>query len=237
MKLDVLAFGAHPDDVELSCSGTLAKLKKAGKKIGVIDLTKGEMGTRGTAETRAQEASNSSTILRLDARENLDLGDAWFEISKENKLKVIQAIRKYRPDIILVNAKHDRHIDHGRGAELVKQASFLSGLAKIETKVDGNPQERWRPKHCFHYIQFQYMQPSFVVDISEEFETKMKSILAYKTQFYDPTSNEKSTLISQKSFLDYIEARAREFGAAIEVEYGEGFVSDTPLQFNLKNLL
>lgn len=237
MKIDVLAFGAHPDDVELACSGTLLKMKKQGRKIGVIDLTKGELGTRGTAQTRESEASESSEILGLDVRENLDLGDGWFTIDKANLLKVIQVIRKYKPSIVLANAIKDRHTDHSKGAELVKQAVFLAGLSKIETFDNGEIQEKWRPNHLFHYIQYYHIKPDFVIDISEEFETKMESVRAYKTQFYDPKSNEEWTLISSKKFLDFVESRAREFGSAIEKEFGEGFTSETPLSYDLFNLL
>ena len=237
MKIDVLAFGAHPDDVELACSGTLLKMKKQGRKIGVIDLTKGELGTRGTAQTRESEASESSEILGLDVRENLDLGDGWFTIDKANLLKVIQVIRKYKPSIVLANAIKDRHTDHSKGAELVKQAVFLAGLSKIETFDNGEIQEKWRPNHLFHYIQYYHIKPDFVIDISEEFETKMESVRAYKTQFYDPKSNEEWTLISSKKFLDFVESRAREFGSAIEKEFGEGFTSETPLSYDLFSLL
>ncbi|NNJ55292.1 MAG: bacillithiol biosynthesis deacetylase BshB1 [Bacteroidia bacterium] len=237
MKIDVLAFGAHPDDVELSCAGTLVKMKKLGKSIGIVDLTKGELGTRGTAETRKSEAEESSKVLNLDVRENLDLGDGWFTIDKSNLLKVIQVIRKYRPSIVFANAIKDRHIDHPKGAELVKQAAFLAGLSKIETYENGVLQENWRPPHLFHYIQYYHIRPDFVIDITNEFETKMKSVLAYKTQFYNPESKEETTLISSKKFLSFIESRAREFGGAIEKEFGEGFTSETPLTYDLLNLL
>ena len=237
MKIDVLAFGAHPDDVELACSGTLVKMKKQGKSVGIIDLTKGELGTRGTPQTRESEAEESSKILDLDVRENLDLGDGWFTIDKPTLLKVIHVIRKYRPSIVFANAINDRHTDHPKGAEPVKQAAFLAGLSKIETYDNGIPQENWRPSNLFHYIQFYHIQPDFVIDITKEFETKMQSIRAYKTQFYNPESAEEATLISSKKFLDYIESRSREFGGAIEKEYGEGFTSETPLAYDLLNLL
>ncbi|MEY2925270.1 MAG: hypothetical protein RLZZ337_1820 [Bacteroidota bacterium] len=237
MKLDVLAFGAHPDDVELSCSGTLYKLKKQGKKVGIVDLTQGEMGTRGTAQTREVEAKEASLVLGLNARENLDIGDGWFENNKENKLKIITAIRKYRPGIILANAIDDRHPDHGKAAQLVRECVFLAGLRKIETTVNGITQEPWKTEHLFHYIQFFHIKPDFVIDISNEYEVKKKSIIAYKTQFFDPNSTEPKTLISSEKFLNYIEARAREFGAAIEVEYGEGFTTIRPLTYDLINLL
>ncbi|MBR9860101.1 bacillithiol biosynthesis deacetylase BshB1 [bacterium] len=237
MKLDVLAFAAHPDDVELACSGTLIKLKKSGKRIGIVDLTEGEMGTRGTPEIRKAESKASSEIMGLDVRENLNLGDAWFEISKSNQLKVIESIRAYQPDIILVNAKNDRHTDHPKGGELVKQAAFLSGLAKVETEREGVKQDAWRPKHIFHYIQYLMDTPDFIVDISDEFETKMKAIQAYKSQFYNPESDEPKTLISSQEFLKYIEARARECGSAIESTYGEGFHVIRPLSLDMADLL
>lgn len=237
MKLDILAFGAHPDDVELACSGTLFKLKQQGYKIGVVDLTQGEMGTRGTREVREEEAKNATKILQLDIRENLNLGDGWFEINQSNKLKVIEVIRRYRPTIILMNAIKDRHPDHPRAAELVKEAAFISGLDKVETFDNGVAQDRWRPEHQFHYIQYEFIEPDFIVDISEQFDVKMNSIKAYGSQFYDASSNEKSTLIAGKNFLNFIEGRAREFGAAIKVEFGEGFVSSTPLNMELSNLL
>ena len=183
MKLDVLAFGAHPDDVELSCSGTLLKLKEEGSKIGVVDLTMGELGTRGTLDTRKKESDASSKILNIDVRENLDLGDGWFENNQENKLKVIQAIRKYQPTIIFANAIDDRHPDHPRAAKLLNEAFFLSGLKKIETQDNGITQDIWRPKHLFHYIQYRYIKPDFVVDVTPYYETKMKAILSFKSQF------------------------------------------------------
>lgn len=237
MKLDVLAFGAHPDDVELACAGTLNKLVKQGKKVGIVDLTEGEMGTRGSGEIRLQEAQDAADILGVHVRENLNLGDAWFTIDKESIIAVIRMIRKYQPEIVIMNALDDRHIDHGKGAELVKQAAFLSGLVKIETELDGVAQERWRAKHHFNYIQFRHMEPDMVVDITDEFDVKMESIRAYKTQFYDPNSKEKSTLIAKPEFLDFVEARSREHGAAIGATFGEGFVSATPIPVDMSNLL
>jgi bacillithiol biosynthesis deacetylase BshB1 len=237
MKLDVLAFGAHPDDVELSCSGTLYKLKKSGKRIGIVDLTRGELGTRGTAEIRASEAAAASSILELDARENLDLGDGWLEISKETKLKVIEVIRKYKPTLVLANAVKDRHIDHPKAAELIKQAAFLSGLKNIVTTHNGEKQEHWRPKHIFNYIQYYHTKPDLVIDITSEFDTKLKSILAYKSQFYNADDKGPQTPISTKQFLNSLEARAREFGAILGIEYGEGFTSEVPLSYDLTTLL
>ncbi len=237
MKLDVLAFGAHPDDVELSCSGTLYKLKKAGKKIGIVDLTRGELGTRGSAEIRAAEAKAASEILELDARENLDLGDGWLSTDKQSKLRVIEMLRKYRPEIVLANAVNDRHIDHPAGAELIKQASFLSGLKNIETVLEGEQQAHWRPKHIFNYIQYYHTRPDIVIDITAEYEVKMKSILAYSSQFYNPADKGPQTPISSKQFLSSLEARAREFGGIIQKEYAEGFTSEVPLTYDLLNLL
>jgi bacillithiol biosynthesis deacetylase BshB1 len=236
MKLDVLAFGAHPDDVELSCSGTLLKLKEEGSKIGVVDLTMGELGTRGTLDTRKKESDASSKILNIDVRENLDLRDGWFENNQENKLKVIQAIRKYQPTIIFANAIDDRHPDHPRAAKLLNEAFFLSGLKKIETQDNGITQDIWRPKHLFHYIQYRYIKPDFVVDVTPYYETKMKAILSFKSQFYEP-GKESNTLISSKKFLDFIKGRSHEMGSSIQVEHGEGFTSAVPLQMDLKTLL
>jgi len=236
MKLDVLAFGAHPDDVELSCSGTLLKLKEEGSKIGVVDLTMGELGTRGTLDTRKKESDASSKILNIDVRENLDLGDGWFENNQENKVKVIQAIRKYQPTIIFANAIDDRHPDHPRAAKLLNEAFFLSGLKKIETQDNGITQDIWRPKHLFHYIQYRYVKPDFVVDVTPYYETKMKAILSFKSQFYEP-GKESDSLISSKKFLDFIKGRSHEMGSSIQVEHGEGFTSAVPLQMDLKTLL
>lgn len=233
MQLDVLAFGAHPDDVELGCSGTLFKLKQQGKRIGVVDLTRGELGTRGTPQTRELEAADAARILQLDVRHNLDLGDGWFTVDQENILRVIQMIRLYRPRIVIANALSDRHTDHPKGAELVKQAFFLSGLRKIETEWEGEAQEAYRPDHLFHYIQFFSMQPTFVVDITDEFETKMESVMAYKTQFFGSGSSEPETPISSKRFIDSLESRAREMGTYSRTTYAEGFVCETPLSYDL----
>lgn len=236
MKLDVLAFGAHPDDVELSCSGTLLKLKDEGYKIGIVDLTAGELGTRGTINTRKEESDASSKILGIDSRENLNLGDGWFENNQENKLKVIQAIRRYKPTMIFANATDDRHPDHPRAAELLKEAFFLSGLKKIETFDNKLPQDAWRPKHLFHYVQYRYINPDFVVDVTPYFETKMKAIMSFKSQFYE-SGKKSDTLISSKKFLDFINGRSHEMGSAIQVKHGEGFTSAVPLQIDLNRLL
>ena len=237
MKLDILAFGAHPDDVELSCSGTLLKYKDAGRSIGVIDLTEGELGTRGTKETRREEAKQAGTILGLDIRENLDLGDGWFELNKENKLAVVSAIRAFKPEIIFANAVRDRHPDHGRGARLVRDACFLAGLPKVVTKRNGKIQDPWRPRHLFNYIQSNHITPDLVIDISNFQAQKMKSVLAYKTQFFNPDSDEQETFISSKRFIDFIDARGREMGGAIGAVYGEGFTTENPLSYDFNSLL
>ncbi|MFT5725450.1 MAG: bacillithiol biosynthesis deacetylase BshB1 [Bacteroidia bacterium] len=231
-KLDILAFAAHPDDAELACSGTLIKHVKLGHKVGIVDLTQGDLGTRGSVEIRHEEATNSAQIMGLAARENLKMADGFFETTEENLKKIIYAIRKYQPEIILANAVSDRHPDHGRGSHIVSRASFLSGLVKIETQNRGVVQELWRPKNIYHYIQYQYIKPDFVVDISDEWETKFEAIRAFKSQFYDADSNEPQTLIASQKFLKYIEARALEFGASIEVGYGEGFTTERPLTVN-----
>ena len=238
MKLDILAFGAHPDDVELSCAGTLLKHSKEGKKIGVVDLTNGELGTRGTPKIRLSEANASTRILGLSCRENINLADGFFELTRENKLAVIKIIRKYQPEIVLANAPSDRHPDHGRASQLVSESCFLSGLKKISTKISGNEQLEWRPKFVYHYIQDRYIKPDFIVDITPHFEKKMEVILAFKSQFFNPESQEKETPISSKDFLKYIESRSREFGRTINCTYGEGFVTErTPGVDNLFDLL
>ncbi len=230
MKLDILAFGVHPDDVELGCAGTLLKEKLNGKNIGVIDLTQGELGTRGTAETRKKEAEEASKILGLDVRENLQLADGFFKNDEEHQRKVIAAIRKYQPDIILCNAKEDRHPDHGRSAELVRDAAFLSGLMKIETFDNNQPQKAWKPKHVFHYIQDRYLHPQFVIDISDVIEKKLASIKAYTTQFNAVDGVQ--TYISNPDFLDSIVYRSKMFGKMIGVQHAEGFNTDKMIGFN-----
>lgn len=229
MKLDILAFAAHPDDVELTASGTMLHHKALGYKIGIVDLTRGELGTRGTAEDREKEAADASKVMQLDARENLGMADGFFEVNEANKLKVIEAIRAYRPDTVLCNAVSDRHIDHGRASTLVSEACFLSGLRKIETSRDGKLQEAWRPRQVLHYIQDRYIKPDVVVDITPYFEKKMECVLAFKTQFYDPNSAEPETLISGKDFLRYLESRSREMGRYINASYGEGFTVERPV--------
>jgi bacillithiol biosynthesis deacetylase BshB1 len=225
MKLDILAFGAHPDDVELSCAGVLLTEKLAGKKTGVIDLTQGELGTRGTVVTRQQEAANAAKILQLDARENLSLADGFFINDKAHQLSIITVIRKYKPEIILCNAPEDRHPDHGKGAALMYDATFLAGLSKIETTLNGELQTAWRPKYVFNYIQDRYLNPDFVIDISAVMDAKIEAIKAYGTQFYNPGLNEPQTYISTPDFLESVIFRAKMFGKMIGVQYAEGFIS------------
>ena len=232
MKLDILAFGAHPDDVELGCSGTIAKEVNLGKKVGIIDLTRGELGTRGSVETRNLESAKASEILGVCVRENLDMRDGFFVNDEAHQLKVIQMIRKYQPEIVLCNAIDDRHIDHGKGSKLVSDACFLSGLRQIKTELNGEVQEAWRPKVVYHYIQWKNIEPDFVVDISDFMETKMNSVLAYGSQFYDPKSNEPVTPIASKNFLDSIKYRAQDLGRLVGVEYAEGFTVERYLAVN-----
>jgi bacillithiol biosynthesis deacetylase BshB1 len=227
MKLDILAFGAHPDDVELGAGGVLAKHASMGHKTGIIDLTHGEMGTRGTPEIRLVEAQNAAKILNCDVRENLGLRDGYIRNTEENQQVVINAIRKYKPEIVICNAPTDRHPDHGHASQLVVEACFLSGLRKLlTTDAFGNAQDSWRPKRVYHYIQFDSLQPNFVVDISGFMDQKMASIRAHTSQFYDPNSDEPETVISSRYFFESIEGRTREFGRTIYSEFGEGFISE-----------
>lgn len=225
MKLDILVLTAHPDDAELGCGGTIINHVAAGYKVGIVDFTRGELGTRGTPKTREQEAIASAKILGLTARENLNLPDGFFQNSKEHQLAVIKAVRKYQPSIVLANATHDRHPDHGRGSDLAFESCFLSGLTKIETIDENRKQIAWRPTALYHYIQSQFIEPDFVVDISETWEKKLEAIRAFKTQFFDPASKEPETYISNPGFLKMLEARAVEMGHAIGVKYGEGFIA------------
>ncbi len=226
MKLDILVLAAHPDDAELGCGGTIVKHIKAGRSVGVVDLSRGELGTRGTPQSREQEASESSRLLGLAVRTNLGLPDGFFQNQEDHQRKVIAAIRTYRPDVVLANATHDRHPDHGRGADIAYSACFLSGLSKIETTdTAGAKQEPWRPNAVYHYVQSQFIAPDFVIDISAEWEQKMIAVKAFKTQFFDPSSKEPVTYISTPEFLKLLEARAIEMGHAIGVKYGEGFVA------------
>ncbi|WP_418121778.1 bacillithiol biosynthesis deacetylase BshB1 [Chryseobacterium sp. PTM-20240506] len=226
MKTDILAFGAHPDDVELGCGGTIAKLISEGKKCVIVDLTKGELGTRGTDETRKTEASESAKILGVSARENLGMKDGFLVNSEEYQMKIVKMIRKYRPEIVLANAIDDRHPDHAKGAKLVSDACFLAGLRKIETVEGGESQDVWRPKHIFHYIQWKHIQPEFVIDISEYLDKKIEACLAFKTQFYDPNSTEPVTPIATKDFLESLTYRAQDLGRLSGVAYAEGFTTE-----------
>ena len=227
MKLDILAFGVHPDDIELSCSGTLLVEMKKGRKVGIIDLTRGELGTRGTAETRDEEARDSAKILGIDIRENLEMADGFFENDKVHQIKIIEVLRKYQPEIILCNAPDDRHPDHGRAAKLVETAAFLSGLRKIETTFENKLQETWRPKYIFNYIQDKYFEPHFVVDISSVIDQKTEAIRAFKTQFFvgEDQSDEPETYISSPAFLNSIINRTAMWGKMIGVNHAEGFLS------------
>jgi len=223
MKLDILVLAAHPDDAELGCGGTIAKHVALGHKVGIVDFTRGELGTRGTIHTRDQEASEAAKIAGIAVRENLNLKDGFFRNLLEEQKAVVQAIRKYQPEIILANAIYDRHPDHGKGANLAYECAFLSGLSKFETSDAGKIQSAWRPKVLYHYIQSQYIEPDFIVDVSDFWDTKMNAIRAFKTQFYDPASTDPDTYISNPGFLKMVESRAQELGYAIGVKYGEGF--------------
>ncbi len=226
MKLDILVIAAHPDDAELGCGGTIAKHTSSGLKVGILDLTRGELGTRGTIQTREQEAKAASTILGIQVRENLSLADGFFKNDKESQLAVVQKIRTYQPDIILANAIRDRHPDHGKGAELAADACFLAGLTKIETKdAAGKVQQAWRPKNVYHYIQSQYIQPDFIIDVTDVWETKMAAIKAYKTQFFSSDSTEPQTFISRPEFINFLEGRAIELGNIAGIKYAEGFTT------------
>lgn len=232
MKLDILAFGAHPDDIELSCGATIAKEISLGKKVGIVDLTRGELGTRGTAEIRDKEAADAAKILGVDIRENLRFRDGFFVNDEAHQLEVIKMLRKYRPEIVICNAVDDRHIDHGKGSKLVSDACFLSGLVKIETQLDGEVQQAWRPKQVYHYIQWKNLTPDFVVDVTGFIDKKIESVMAYKSQFYDPNSNEPITPIATKNFKESIFYRAADLGRLINTEYAEGFTTERYLAVN-----
>lgn len=232
MKLDILAIGAHPDDVELGCGATLAKEIANGKKVGIIDLTRGELGTRGSAEKRDQEAAKAAEILGLAARENLGFADGFFVNDKKHQLEIIKMLRKYKPEVVLCNAIRDRHIDHGKGSTLASNACFLSGLRKIETQLDGNEQEAWRPKQVYHYIQWENVTPDFVVDVSGYIEKKVEAVLAYDSQFYDPKSTDPVTAISNPTFLESVSYRAKDLGMLIGVDYAEGFTVERFIAVN-----
>lgn len=226
MNVDILAFGAHPDDVEMSCGGTLAKAIAQGKTVGIIDLTQGELGTRGSATIRATEAAKAAEILGVSFRENLKMADGFFANDREHQLQIIQVLRRYRPKIVLCNAVDDRHIDHGKGSKLVSDACFLSGLRKIETQWEGSPQDAWRPANVYHYIQWKELTPDFVVDISGFLDQKIASIMAYESQFFDPNSGEPETPISSKNATDSLSYRNRNLGRLTGVDAAEGFTTE-----------
>lgn len=232
MKLDILFFGAHPDDVELGCGATIAKEVSLGKSVGIVDLTRGELGTRGTAEIRDEEAKNAALVLGVEIRENLRMRDGFFINDEAHQMEVIKMIRKYRPEIVICNAVDDRHIDHGKGSKLVSDSCFLSGLIKIETEIDGISQAAWRPKLVYHYIQWKDLKPDFVVDVSGFMDKKVASLMEYKSQFYDPNSNEPATPIATKNFKDSILYRAQDLGRLINSEYAEGFTVERYLAVN-----
>jgi bacillithiol biosynthesis deacetylase BshB1 len=232
MKLDILAFGVHPDDVELGCAGTIMAAIDQSKKVGIVDLTRGELGTRGTPTTRTQEATAAAKIMGVDIRENLDMADGFFANDEAHQRKIIALIRKYQPDIILANAPEDRHPDHGRSAKLVSDAAFLSGLRKIETIHEGVTQNAWRPAYTFHYIQDRFIQPSFVIDITAYMERKMEAVLAYGTQFTGADTSEPQTYISSPQFLETVKARALMLGKRIGVGYAEGYITEKIIGFS-----
>jgi bacillithiol biosynthesis deacetylase BshB1 len=232
MKLDILAIGVHPDDVELCAAGTIIKHVELGYKVGIVDLTQGELGTRGNAELRMKEALAAAELMGVSARENLGMADGFFSDTRENQMKIIRMIRKYRPEIVLANAIRDRHPDHGRSAELESRSCFLAGLRKIETELDGKPQEAWRPKAVYHYIQDRHIDADFVVDITDYIDRKFEAIKCYASQFYDPDSDEPESPISVKDFLDYVRAKSKTDGRTIGVEYGEGFTVERQIGIN-----
>lgn len=226
MKLDILAIGSHPDDVELGCSATLAKEISNGKKVGILDLTRGELGTRGSAEIRDKEAKDAAQILGVAMRHNLQLADGFFENNAKNQLEIIKIIRKYSPELVICNAVEDRHIDHGKGSKLAVDACFLSGLMKIETIFEGEKQKAWRPKNVYHYIQWKNLKPDILVDVSGFMDKKMQAIKAYQSQFFDKDSSEPDTPISDSNFFESITYRAQDLGRLVGVEHAEGFTVD-----------
>ncbi len=232
IKLDILAIGVHPDDVELSCAGTLLAAKAQGKKIGVLDLSQGELGTRGSGPLRLIEAEKSAEILGLSCRENLGMKDAFFKNDEEHVRAIVEVIRAYQPNIVLANAIVDRHPDHGRAAKLIADACFYSGLRKIETARDGINQEAWRPKAVYHYIQDRFIIPDFVVDCTAHVDQKIEAIKAFSSQFFDPKSDEPSSPIATENFFDYIKGRMADMGRYIEVDYAEGFSFSRPVGLN-----
>jgi bacillithiol biosynthesis deacetylase BshB1 len=232
MKLDILAFGAHPDDVELGCAATIAKEISLGKKVGIVDLTRGELGTRGSVEIRRKEAKKAADILKVTVRENMSFRDGFFINDEAHQMEVIKIIRKYQPEIVLCNSVNDRHIDHSKGSELVSNACFLSGLRRIVTEIDGENQMAWRPNRVYHYIQWKNLKPDFVVDVSGFMGVKMEAIRAFSSQFYDPNSQEPSSPISSKNFIESIDYRAQDLGRLIGVEHAEGFNVERLLAVN-----
>jgi bacillithiol biosynthesis deacetylase BshB1 len=232
MKLDILAFGAHPDDVELGCGGTIAKEVSLGKKVGIIDLTRGELGTRGSAAIRDQEAKAAAKILGVSVRENLNMRDGFFVNDEAHQLEIIQMIRKYQPEIVICNAVDDRHIDHSKGSKLVSDACFLSGLVKIETEYKGEKQKAWRPKLVYHYMQWKNSIPDFVLDITGFNKKRVEAILAYSSQLYEPNSNEPETPIATQNFLESLSYRTQDLGRIIGVDYAEGFTVERYLAAN-----
>lgn len=228
-KLDILAIAVHPDDLELSAAGTLIKHVQMGQQVGIVDLTRGELGTRGTPELRQQEARAAADIMGISVRENLGMADGFFQNDKEHQLKLVEYIRKYRPDVVIANALEDRHPDHGRAGRLIADACFLAGLSKIETAHNGEQQAAWRPKRVYHMIQDRFLEPDFIVDISTTFAAKMESVKAYKSQFHDPNSAEPLTYIAASGFLNKIEHRASLLGKRIGVAYGEGFICENTI--------
>lgn len=227
--VDILAFGAHPDDVELSAGGTLIKQIKNGSTVGIVDITMGEMGTRGTPEIRLMEAANAMKIIGANFRENLKMPDSFIDLSKKSIEKVVQAIRTHKPKIVLCNAVKDRHPEHGIASELVSKACFISGLTKFETFIDGKKQDSHRPKNIYHYIQDKWINPDFVMDISDEIDQKIKAVKAFESQFYNPKSSEPNTPISSKDFLDSVMSKANLMGRTIDKSFGEGFTVERPI--------
>jgi len=237
IKLDILAIGAHPDDVELGCAGTIAKEISNGKKVGIVDLTRGELGTRGDANTRDTESNDAANLLGVEFRENLNFLDCFFANDQKHQLKLVEVIRKYKPDLVICNAIQDRHIDHSKAAKLVTDACFLSGLKKIETTCESISQDPWRPVNVYHYIQWNNNEPNFVVDISDFIKNKLDAVMCYKSQFYNPNDSSEVTPISTKNFLNSIEYRARDLGRLTGVEYAEGFNAlRTPIVNHISDL-
>ncbi len=225
MELDILAFGAHPDDIELACSGTIIKAVKAGKKVGLVDLTEGQLGTRGTATIRLKEAEDAAKIMGVEFRESLGMMDGFFKDDDHNRTRIIESIRQYRPQIVLCNPPYERHPDHERASKLVKEACYYAGLKNIDTKWKGKHQEPFRPNSVFYYLQHFNLEPSFLVDISEEMEQKMEAIKAFKSQFYNPESEEPPTVLSTPQFLNHIRERCSNYGYLIGCNYAEGFMT------------